>query len=351
MDRSFLELTRGTQRRWLRAVAFDVLRSYGMEVHRMRLLQYEDNAVYFVEGSRGQENGESSLYMLRISVRDGRGPAEQRSETDWLEALIADKAVKVPAPVPTGSSEKVVTLELPGWPEPVTSVLFEWIPGRASLPYTRAGVAEEVGALTARLHDHASAFRPADGFVRPSWGHEEIFAKGAALADPTARGRLTEDEYALLRDVGATVRERLPEPGPADWGLIHADLHRGNLVGTPDGDVAVIDFDDCGWGFFMLDVATVLSSVLRTTRGEPGGYERFADGYLRGYRSIRELPPAASRFDEFLVMRDMIILNFVLGSRNAAVLGWGPERARGILRLMRQYLKTGEYDGHLRLTS
>ncbi|MFF4159203.1 phosphotransferase enzyme family protein [Streptomyces sp. NPDC001678] len=328
-----------------------MLRSYDIDVRRMRLVQYEDNAVYFVEGSSGKDPGETALYMLRISVRDGRSPAEQNSELDWMAALVADKAVTVPAPVATRSSGKVVTVEEPGWPEPATAVVFEWIPGRASPPYGRPRVAGELGAITARLHEHASGFRPPAGFVRPSWGHADVFENGAAMTDPTARDRLREDERRTLREVCAAVRERLPEQSAADWGVIHADLHRGNLVGTPDGTVAVIDFDDCGWGFYMLDVATVLSSVLRTCRKEPGAYDRFAEGYLDGYRSVRELPPAAARFDEFLVMRDMIILNFVLGSRNAAVLSWGPQRAQGILRLMQNYLKTGEYDGHLSLAS
>jgi Ser/Thr protein kinase RdoA (MazF antagonist) len=111
----------------------------------------------------------------------------------------------------------------------------------------------------------------------------------------------------------------------------------------------VIDFDDSGWGYYMLDVATVLSSMLRTCLDDRAAYARFAEGFLDGYRSVRPLPPSARAFDEFLVMRDMIILNFLLGSRNEKVLGDAPERAAGILRLMRSYLDHGTYDGHVSL--
>jgi hypothetical protein len=50
-------------------------------------------------------------------------------------------------------------------------------------------------------------------------------------------------------------------------------------------------------------------------------------------------------------MRDMIILNFVLGSRNEKVRHYAPERTNGILRLMRKYLDTGIYDGHMPLAT
>ncbi|MER7708641.1 phosphotransferase [Kitasatospora sp. NPDC097605] len=348
MERSFYGLSRATQRARLRALAVRVAEIHDIRCDAVRLVQYEDNAVYRLAGRRSG-HPQSALYTLRISVRDARSEAEQRSELDWMEAILSDKAVSVPVSVPTPAGDKVVGLELAGCPGPVTAVVFGWIPGRAAPSCARPRAAAELGAVTARLHEHSAGFRPPEGFVRPGWGHREVFAEGAALKSATARRRLTEYEYRLLQEVSATVGARLPEPGGADWGVIHADLHRGNLLETHDGSTAVIDFDDCGWGFPMLDVATVLSSVLRTCADDRPAYEDFTERYLAGYRSVRSLPAAAAQFDEFLVMRDMIILNFILGSENAAVLGWGPQRARGILALMRTYLKTGEYAGHLEL--
>ncbi|MEV0702111.1 phosphotransferase [Saccharopolyspora sp. NPDC050389] len=301
----------------------------------LRLLQYEDNAVFLVDAGPGK-------YVLRMSVRHGRSPQEQRSELAWMDALASEKAVLVPKSAAAGDG-RVITRSLAGWPEPVTSVVFEWIPGTTAPAYSSPGVAERLGRLTASLHDHAQRYRPSAEFVRPSWAFDDVFTNGAALADP--HGRLDRSERDLLGRVSAMVRERMPDRDPADWGLSHADLHRGNLVRTPGGDMAVIDFDDCGWGYYVLDIATVLSSVLRAC--DSRSYGRFAAGYLRGYRAVRELPPAMARFDEFLVMRDMIILNFVLSSANEAVLSWGPGRAEGIFELMRAYAETGEYAGHL----
>lgn len=338
MDQPFSALPRQTQQRRLRAVADEVLARYGFDAPEVRLLQYEDNAVFLVEAG-------GERHVLRMSVLDGRTPDEQASELAWLGALTG--AVLVPAPRATRARETVVCTELAGSAEPATSVLFGWVPGEPSPAHDRPNLAAELGRTTARLHEHSMAYRPPDGFVRPSWGHREVFAEGAALTDSLAGTRLAQADRAMLMRVSEVVRERLPPPGPEDWGLVHADLHRGNVVSTPDGEVAVIDFDDSGWGYYLLDIATVLSSILRTCLHDRMAYARFAAGYLDGYRSIRPLPAAARALDEFLVMRDMIILNFLLGSRNEKVLAHAPERAAGILRLMRQYLKTGTYDGNI----
>ncbi|MEV0050537.1 phosphotransferase [Saccharopolyspora shandongensis] len=335
MARPFESLARSSQLKRLRELAFPTLERHGVETRGIRLVQYEDNAVFLVDAG-------SAKYVLRMSVRHGRSPQEQRSELAWLAALASEKAVLVPKSAGEGW---VITQALGGWPEPVTSVVFEWIPGTTAPSYSSPGVAEQLGRLTASLHDHAHRYRPPAEFARPSWNFDDVFTGGAALADPKARARLDRAELDLLGRVSAMVRDRMPDRTAADWGLSHADLHRGNLVRTPGGDTAVIDFDDCGWGYYALDIATVLSSVLRVC--DARSYGRFAAGYLGGYRAVRELPPAMARFDEFLVMRDVIILNFVLSSANEAVLSWGPGRAKGIFELMRAYAETGEYAGHL----
>lgn len=60
----------------------------------------------------------------------------------------------------------------------------------------------------------------------------------------------------ILRDKARSELEFLRAAG-ADFGLIHADLVRENVLISGNA-ISMIDFDDAGFGFRMLDIATAL---------------------------------------------------------------------------------------------
>jgi len=328
---------RGQLRR-LRAAALEALHHYGLAAASVRLLQYEDNAVYRVDTGRSQ-------HILRLSVHDGRSPWEQRSELHWLEALHAERAVRAPVPVRTTGGESVVAVPLRGPEEPVcTAALFDYLPGRAGPDRSSPGTAEGIGRLTALLHRHSASMALPDGFTRPRWDRQAVFDEGYALNGARARRMITPDAMDVLRAVNARLTRTYPAQGE-DWGLIHADLHRGNVVGTPDGRFGVIDFDDCGFGHHLLDIATVLSSYYRTCEGDAAAYAGFVRRYLDGYEEVRALPASFDRLEDFLLLRDMIIVNFVTHSQNAVVARYGPGRVGGIVEEMRAWLSGRPYAG------
>jgi aminoglycoside phosphotransferase (APT) family kinase protein len=44
------------------------------------------------------------------------------------------------------------------------------------------------------------------------------------------------------------------------FGIIHRDLHLNNIL-FHDGEAYVIDFEVCGWGYYLFDVAVTLLSL------------------------------------------------------------------------------------------
>lgn len=82
-----------------------------------------------------------------------------------------------------------------------------------------------------------------------------------------------------------------------DRGLIHADLHLGNALFRA-GDVRLIDFDDCGLGHRVYDLAVALGEL----RDEPG-YPAFRDALLDGYRRHRDIDPTS--LDDFIAVRQV----------------------------------------------
>ena len=45
------------------------------------------------------------------------------------------------------------------------------------------------------------------------------------------------------------------------YGLIHADLHVGNILYHPDDGFCILDFDQCALGWRAYDVATFLYNI------------------------------------------------------------------------------------------
>jgi Ser/Thr protein kinase RdoA (MazF antagonist) len=71
---------------------------------------------------------------------------------------------------------------------------------------------------------------------------------------------------------------------PPGFGLIHGDVIPSNAQVTPQGDVAVLDFDFCGDGWRVYDVATYLWEV----RFWQTPWEA-ARAFLDGYQEVRPL--------------------------------------------------------------
>ena len=325
----FEALTHRGQAWRLRQLALAALRDYPIRVARLELLQYEDNAVYQVATGAGEQ------FILRVGAADGHPVAEQHAELLWLHALGRDTDLAVPIPIPTTGGEPLILADAPGVPDPRPCVLFRRLPGHPPTGTLRPEVAVRLGAVTAHLHRHAERFVPPPGFTRPSWGWDWLFGPSSALAAATLPAR----DRAILTDVGTLVRERLDAfgIGPAVWGLTHADLHVSNLL-IDHGRVGVIDFDDCGWGYYLLDIATVLSSLRRLVP-DSHTYAALRAAYLSGYAELRPLPPALdAQLPTFAVLRAMVIVNFILASTNAQVQTWGPARIAGIVHDLERYL-------------
>lgn len=290
----------------------------------------------------------TASYVARLSILDGRPAGQQRSEMAWLESLAASGGVAVPGPIATTEGDHVVPITVPGHDQPATLALLHWVPGTAEPPYQRPGIAARMGAATAHLHRNAATVEIPD-FDRPTWDHETIVLEGAALADPEASMNLPEHGRRTLRAVADRITHALAGRPESEHRRIHGDLHRENMIALPTGGVGIIDFDDCGWGSPVLDIATVLSSIYRIAHTTPGAYDQFAHRFLDGYAEVFELPEDLDDLLEpYLVLRDCFVLNFVSGAlSNASVAAWGHDRIAGILATMDAYLAGQTYPGGL----
>ena len=80
----------------------------------------------------------------------------------------------------------------------------------------------------------------------------------------------------------------------AHWGLIHGDFSHINLVFSND-KVTPIDFSECGFGHYMLDIAHCLLRL---------GPEKHA--FLETYGSVRCLPDNAQRLADAFCLAHIV---------------------------------------------
>jgi Ser/Thr protein kinase RdoA (MazF antagonist) len=86
--------------------------------------------------------------------------------------------------------------------------------------------------------------------------------------------------------------------GPDAYGMVHADMYAENVLFRA-GEAYPIDFDDCGFGYWMYDIGIALSEWLWT---EEWPYIR--DAFLEGYTQIRPLPESQlAHLDLFMAAR------------------------------------------------
>lgn len=289
-------------------VAEVALASWPGTFPRKDLIKYRENGVFGVENSEGRK------FALRIHRHGYHTDNELLSELQWMAAL-ASAGVPVPGIVPAKSGALMARIQVGSFPVFQVDML-DWLSGEP------VGSAEEgselavqdlselyfeVGALAARLHDHAGQWRRPSGFVRHSWDEEGLI--GAKPFWGQFRGLPALKEHLpLIDDVCRRARNDLEKLGksPDCYGLIHADLVPENLLKCDTG-LMLLDFDDAGYGWHLFELATAL--YFYVGRSE---YPALRDSIIAGYQSVR--PLSAFHLDNlelFLALRGLTYLGWV----------------------------------------
>jgi Ser/Thr protein kinase RdoA (MazF antagonist) len=145
-------------------------------------------------------------------------------------------------------------------------------------------------------------------------------------------------ELDVLGRAASLLEDRLRRFGAGDgrFGLIHADMRLANLL-VSGPDIQVIDFDDCGFGWFLFDLGASLSFIEHDPR-----VPELCDAWLRGYRGVVPLPAAdEAEIPTFILLRRLQLVAWVGSHRFAdSARELGAEFTRGACELAERYLTT-----------
>ena len=247
----------------------------------VRLLNVSENATFGADAPDGKR------LVVRIHRIGYHEPDEIRAELAWIAALRAERVVETPEPLAAGDGTLVQTLDsVRGLPSR-QAVAFAFAEGAE--PAAGADLApwfETLGEICARMHRHVRHWRRPDGFRRKTWDFEAMLGSRPLWGRWQDAMGLEAAGRAHLERVVAALRASLERygHGPDRFGLVHADLRLANLLVDRDR-LAVIDFDDCGFSWFVYDFAAAVSFF----EHEPYVPE-LAEAWVRGYRREAPLP-------------------------------------------------------------
>lgn len=260
------------------------------------LINLSENHTFRVEAPGGTR-------ILRLHRPGYQSRAAIESELAWLQALRAADAVPVPRPLPGADDTLVQEVE-----EGRYAVLFALEPGREPTPEDDlVPLFRTVGAYAARTHLHVEGWSLPSRFTRPTWNAGAILDAGGLWGDWRRAPNLSASGRATLAVLDDRLRNVLAAYGTGGgrFGLIHADMRLANLLVAP-GRTTLIDFDDCGFGWFLYDLAASLS-FLETSPLAPD----LRRSWLAGYTAIRALQP-----------EDLAIIDALILLRRMALLAW-----------------------------
>ncbi len=296
----------------------------------LALLNLSENATF-----KAVPPGGGAPLVLRVHRRGYHRRAEIASELDWIAALRRARVLKTPAIVAARDGTAIQRLDLPGAARNV--VAFAFAPGAEPSPAASLVPGfRDLGAISARLHAHARGWSRPAGFTRKSWTFDTIAGPLAHWGRWQDAPGLTAAGAALLDRLAATLRARLAQwgTGPDRFGLIHADLRLANLL-DHRGGLTVIDFDDCGFGWFLFDFAASVSFI-----EDSPAIPALRSAWAEGYRSVAPLSAEAeAMLPTFVMLRRLQLTAWIAShSETPTAQELGPDYTRTTLELADRYL-------------
>jgi Ser/Thr protein kinase RdoA (MazF antagonist) len=287
--KDFQDLSRRSRLRRVNRLAHSALEAYGMKDAQLRFLQYTANFIYRIDLSNQPQVRNSpyisNRFVLRIHTMDNIEAVS--AEMTWLTALSQEAGLPVPAPISTPAGALLEKIFTPEIPDGRIVTVMRWLDGRRLEKGMRPDHLHSLGQVVARMHAFSAAWQPPAGFARAHWDWDSQLG-GSMFEQPLAElvesmPLIFQEPFAILSREAKMAMSRLGKR-PDAFGMIHGDLYPENVL-FKAGQAFPIDFEDCGYGYWMWDIAVALCSWAWNA-----DWERMRDAFCEGYTQIHVLP-------------------------------------------------------------
>lgn len=317
----------------LQQLAEQALRHYPQALQgEISLICRSENATFVVRLADGNR------LALRVHRDDYHQCNEIESELAWLDSL-RETGIQVPEALVGSNGKRVQTLALDE-KHSRHVVLFKWIAGEMPTTEVDPRAFAQLGEVTARLHQHSKAWGKPAGFKRIVWDHQTMVGENGHWGRWQDAPGLHIEDHQLIEQTLDRVDRILQKYGKSShrYGLIHADLRLTNLL-LHKGETRVIDFDDCGIGWYMHDAAAAISFVEHHPRAQ-----EWVEHWLTGYQRVCPLSEECLAVIPTMIIQRRIQLLAWVGSHATTemAISLGSHWVADSLKLCETYLATQE---------
>jgi Ser/Thr protein kinase RdoA (MazF antagonist) len=274
----------------------------------LQLVSLAENATFRVTTEAGD-------FVLRLHRPGYHTLAELESERMWIRALF-DAGVAVPRPLRARDGSEFVEVAIDALGQRRYVGVANWTDGEILARVLRhrntVGDLEhfygQLGGIAAAMHAQSTRWTPPKGFTRHALDADGLVGAAPFWGRFWEHPALSAGERALFESTRDALYAALVRYGrdAATYGVIHADLHTGNVL--LDGErLTAIDFDDAGFGWHAYDIAVALFNH----RDAPD-FAAVETAFLRGYRAVRPLDDSTyAMLPMFFLIRALAIVGWI----------------------------------------
>lgn len=306
----------------LLAIAKQTLELYPLVIKEVTLINNEYNATFKVLTKDGTH------YALRVNINSPRSIGNLRAEIAWVNFLSDYARVKVPRPISNTKGEYFTTIANSLGSSEFKCVLYSWLEGEELGDEPTLEQIRSLGVAMATLHLSSKDFKLPAGaelpsFKDPMWETEDFLLSAKSVLEPKTQTLIAKALTVIKSEIDSLYRDHQAQ-------IIHADLHGWNVM-WHDGELAVFDFDDCGIGLPIQDLAVAIY-YLDTPEQDAALKE--------GYASVAPLPEySESQMQMFMIQRRIILLNYLYETSNEEHRAMIPEYLEESLRRISKFLQ------------
>lgn len=298
--------------------------------YEISLLKYSENYNWLVKTERQK-------YVLRLCRPLYHSTEELMGELLWIQELEKSTDIRMPVVIKNRRGELLTQME------EYRCTMFSFLNGttlRGIDGEELLGYLQEIGHITAKLHRQVQEWPGVKGIIRFTWNYEDLLGKDARVGDWRNHPRLTKAERTVYEKAEQIIGEKLEKYGknPDNYGLIHSDFNINNVL-VDQENVQVLDFDDCGFGWFLYDLST---SVLEY---DEGIRDKIA-AWIKGYETERKLSETdKSMIPTFIVMRKIVRIGWIASHmENDTVKKVTDRYYEQTYRMAKRYIESGGTD-------